>query len=78
MKTIIITGTLSGLGQSLFNQIISNPVRLICIARRFLPYQELLAPNNGALIQLLKQDLTHVDEQSSEVEKYIIDEYIGL
>ena len=63
MKTVIITGTSSGLGKALFDYITSKSVRLICIARRFLPYQEAIAKDKGVLIQLIKQDLAYADEQ---------------
>jgi len=63
MKSIIITGTSSGLGQALFDYISTKQLGMICIARKFLPYQEELAAQSGKVISLIEQDLRCLDEE---------------
>lgn len=62
MKTIIITGTSSGLGKALLEQVQTwNDTHIVCIARRFLPEQERLAAEKGT-IRLVKADLSRPDQ----------------
>ncbi len=62
MKSIIITGISGGLGRALFDQLHPKDVNLLCISRRFLPYQAELAKEQSSRIFLLQKDLRQVKE----------------
>lgn len=62
MKVIVLTGTSSGLGKAFFDLLCNEPFYLICLSRRFLPYQEDLATKRKKDIELLIHDLSKVDD----------------
>ncbi len=66
MKTVIITGTSSGLGKDLFDCLYQSRVILVCISRRFLAYQQKLAKKLNNVI-LITQDLSKINQ--SEINK---------
>jgi benzil reductase ((S)-benzoin forming) len=68
MKTVIITGTSSGLGQAFFDMFSRESVHLLCIARRFLPYQEELAREHHERINLIPIDLRDVERITAKVD----------
>lgn len=55
MKIVVITGTSRGLGKAFFDYFIKQNVKLICIARKFSPYQQELEKNQNCY--LIQQDL---------------------
>jgi benzil reductase ((S)-benzoin forming) len=60
LKTIVITGTSSGLGKAFFDIFTSKYYCLVCLSRRFLDYQLELARENNS-IKLITQDLTDIN-----------------
>lgn len=67
MKAILITGTSRGLGKAVFDQLASYPVHLICLSRRFLPYQGEMAKTNSN-IQLIQVFLDQVKSINNSIE----------
>lgn len=57
MKTIVITGTSAGLGLGFYRALQSTEHGLICVARRFLPWQEENAAEFPDRIRLVNADL---------------------
>lgn len=72
MKTVLLTGISSGLGQAFFDYLITKELNLCCISRRFLPYQQEIAQSK-ANISLVKHDLNDTDNLVSK-----INEALGL
>jgi len=68
MKTIVLTGTSGGLGQAFFDLLTATDARLLCISRRFLPYQQQLANGHKQRIVLLQKDLRGVQELPTAAE----------
>lgn len=66
-KTIIITGTSSGLGKALFDILCDTDTRLLCISRTFLEHQTALA---GEDTVLLACDLGKPEEVSALIQKF--------
>jgi short-subunit dehydrogenase len=62
MKTTILTGTSGGLGKALFDCLQQERVYLICVSRRFLPYQREAAENNSDNTKLITCDLRNVKD----------------
>jgi benzil reductase ((S)-benzoin forming) len=61
MKAVVITGTSSGLGRAMFDLLYDKPVYLVCIARRFLPYQVSASKGRRGFVKLIKHDLARVN-----------------
>lgn len=66
MKTILITGISSGLGRAIFDRLCSQQVNLICISRRYLPYQ-LELEQKRTNIQLIEGDLSEQESIESSI-----------
>ena len=58
MKTVILTGSSGGLGKAIFDILSEKEITLICIARRFLQYQQKLAQERSGYIKLIISDLS--------------------
>ena len=58
MKTVILTGSSGGLGKAIFDILSEKEITLICIARRFLLYQQKLAEKKSRYIKLIEADLS--------------------
>lgn len=72
MKTIIITGTSSGLGKAFFDLLVSKiSCTVICISRRFLTDQVETA-NNNSNVYLLEIDLNDIVVNLKNVEKRLV------
>lgn len=72
VKIIIITGTSSGLGKAFFDLVTKkNSFTLLCISRRFLPYQVKIA-NDNSKVHLLEMDLNDIAANLKMLENALI------
>jgi benzil reductase ((S)-benzoin forming) len=63
MKTIVMTGTSSGLGKAFFERFAGQEdVRVVSLSRRFLPEQQQIAAESGGRVRLVQVDLNRVSE----------------